>query len=248
MGVKTWMLVGSTGDASEILKSKPKLDREASQALAVKLFPAAKLEPIADGNLSYTSPRDGDIYLGCFPGLSIVAAEEFAIDRPSQLPAVFLDAALGSTIHLHAMHSGVGWFAFGVWQDGRLRRSLSLSPDEGLLEDIGEPLPFELPFWNGQRNDEVPEAEGLEFEANIQPVVAADEDEDAPPFAFNPLEMGEEALLTFFGYQIEGGVQAPPVDAEQIVLLSFRRPQGDRPASPLSPAPAKDAKPWWRFW
>jgi hypothetical protein len=104
------------------------------------------------------------------------------------------------------------------------------------------------PFWNGQRNDDVPEAEGLEFEANIQPVVVADEDEDAPSFAFNPLEMGEEALLTFFGYQIEGGVQAPPVDGEQIVLLSFRRSQGDRPASPLSPAPAKDAKPWWKFW
>ncbi|WP_433329831.1 DUF6928 family protein [Spirillospora sp. CA-294931] len=32
---------------------------------------------------------------------------------------------------------------FGVWEDGRLLRSLSLSTDGGIGENIGEPLPFE---------------------------------------------------------------------------------------------------------
>ncbi|MGW3628080.1 DUF6928 family protein, partial [Streptomyces sp. NPDC000880] len=29
------------------------------------------------------------------------------------------------------MHSVVDWLAFAVWEDGRLIRSLSLSPDDG---------------------------------------------------------------------------------------------------------------------
>jgi hypothetical protein len=48
------------------------------------------------------------------------------------------------------MHSVVDWFAFAVWQDGRLKRSLSLSPDSGVLEDIGAKLPFEEPYWSGK--------------------------------------------------------------------------------------------------
>ncbi|MFD4655933.1 DUF6928 family protein [Kitasatospora sp. NPDC058444] len=52
---------------------------------------------------------------------------------------------------LHAMHSVVDWLAFGVWEDGRLVRSLSLSPDSGIIEDIGEPLSFEVPSWARER-------------------------------------------------------------------------------------------------
>ncbi|WP_439145646.1 DUF6928 family protein [Streptomyces canus] len=33
------------------------------------------------------------------------------------------------------MHSVVGWFAFAAWGDGRLLRSLSLSPDSGIIEN-----------------------------------------------------------------------------------------------------------------
>ena len=57
MGAKTWMLAYVDGNAREILKANPKLDRAASAELAQRLFPKAKLEPIADGNLAYTCPR-----------------------------------------------------------------------------------------------------------------------------------------------------------------------------------------------
>ncbi|MFB4263899.1 hypothetical protein [Nonomuraea sp. GTA35] len=56
----------------------------------------------------------------------------------------------GRRLVLHAMHSVVDWLAFAVWEDGRLVRSLSLSPGNGIIEDIGEPYPFELPYWNGE--------------------------------------------------------------------------------------------------
>lgn len=54
------------------------------------------------------------------------------------------------------MHSVVGSLAFAVLgEDGRLVRSLSLSPDSGVIENIGGPLPFELAYWAGDRPADV---------------------------------------------------------------------------------------------
>lgn len=137
MGAKTWMLVYADGNARDLLTAKPKLDRDATTRLAKELFPKDGLQTIADGTLSYASPPDDEITIGYFPGVSVVAAAEFGIDYPSTLPPRFLRSAAGRTVYLHAMHSVVDWFAFAVWQDGQLKRSLSLSPDSGVLEDIG---------------------------------------------------------------------------------------------------------------
>ena len=114
MGAKTWMLIYSNGIPSEILKSRPVLDRDATVALAKKLFPSEKLEPLDDGNLSYTCPPDNELVVGCFPGLSVIAAKEFGIDYPSKLPATFIESALGHSVYLHAMHSVVDWFAYAL--------------------------------------------------------------------------------------------------------------------------------------
>lgn len=81
MGAKTWMLVYSDGDAAEKLKAVSSLDREATNKLVEKLFPNEKLEPIEEGDLSYTNPPDEIVYAGCFGDVSVVAAKEFAGDR-----------------------------------------------------------------------------------------------------------------------------------------------------------------------
>jgi hypothetical protein len=52
----------------------------------------------------------------------------------------------GGTVYLRAMHSVVDWFAYAQSINGKFARSLSLSPDSGVLEDIGQRLPFEEPF------------------------------------------------------------------------------------------------------
>jgi hypothetical protein len=220
------MLVIADGDARAALEARPELDRDATRALAERLFPGESLELIGEGDLSYTNPPDPLMFIGCFPGVSVIAASEFAVDHPSQLPGRFLDIAGKRRITLHAMHSVVDWFAFAVWEDGRLIRSLSLSPDSGILEDIGEPLPFEAPYWAEQQR------------------VTSDDGEDAYPLPFHPLELGEEVLLARFGYQLEGG-GAASVDPFSIALLHFQRSGMRRKAAPEeSPEPA----PWWKFW
>lgn len=211
MGAKTWMLVGASGSVRDALSVQPQLDRDATMRLAQRLFPGEHLEMLDDGDLSYTCPPDDEVHIGCFPGVSVVAAKEFGIDYPSHLQPHFLQGlgAGANTIYLHAMHSVVDWFAFGVWQKGKLQRSLSLSPDSGILEDHGSRLPFEIPYWSGQHPAIAPE----------------DEDDDEPPypFPFHPLELGEAALKEFFGYQLEGFIDESLLEPESLVLARLKR-------------------------
>ncbi|MDZ7937177.1 MAG: hypothetical protein U5M53_02405 [Rhodoferax sp.] len=209
MGAKTWMIVYADGDARSLLANAPAMDRVATTKLAEALFPKDKLEPLKDGSLMWTSPPDDELHIGCFPGVSVIAAKEFGADHPSKLPDAFIARAQSGTLFLHAMHSAVDWFAFAVWRDGKLVRSLSLSPDSGVIEDIGERLPFELPYWAGEHSAMDPDDE---------------DDNDAPyPFPFHPLELGEAALREFFGYQLEGYMDASLLDPETVALARFKR-------------------------
>lgn len=212
MGAKTWMLVYSKGNPADILKSNPVLDQAATSEFAKKLFSSEKITPSGDGDLSFTCPAKDGLVVGCFPGLILIAAPEFGIDLPSRLPAKFINACPGHTVYLHAMHSTVDWFAYAIWKDGKLQRSLSLSPDSGILENTGDRLPFEEAYWNGEH-----------------PAFDSEEDDDYP-FPFHPLELGEAALLSLFGYQLEGKIDPSHVEPEKIPLMQFNR-----------------KKSWWRF-
>jgi hypothetical protein len=203
MGARTWMIVYAESDAREALRAQPALDREATAALAAALFPGEKLQPLDDGDLSYTSPDGDDICIGVFPGVSVVAAKEFGGDYPSKLPARFIEAGGRGTVTLHAMHSVVDWFAYARWTNGQLIRSLSLSPDSGILEDIGQRLPFEEPYWSG-----------------AHPAVEAGEEY---AFPFHPLDLGEAALAALFGYHLEGPIDRSLLEAETIPLARYKR-------------------------
>jgi len=205
MGAKTWMLVLADSDARETLAARPQLDREATRKLADLLFPGEKLEAMEDGDLSYTCLPDDELHIGCFPGVTVVAAREFGIDCPSKLPQRFIAAGGSGTVTLHAMHSVVDWFAYAIWENEKLLRSLSLSPDDGVIENLGSPLAFEEPYWSGEH-----------------PAVDGDEEDDYP-FPFHPLDLGEATLLERFGYQLEGYPDASLLAPESIPLARYKR-------------------------
>ncbi len=218
MGAKTWMLVYTKGDARETLRAGPSLDREATLKLAGALFPGEKLAPLEDGDLSSTCPPDDELCIGCFPGLWILSAKECAIDYPSRLPAPFIASGSGGTLTLHVMYSVVDWFAFAQWQNGALTRSLSLSPDSGVMEDIGTRFPFEEPYWAGQHP--VGDDRGRKY-----------------PLPFHPLDLGEAALREFFGYELEGLIDDTLLDPETVPLAQYKRSR----LRSLS-------RSWWQFW
>jgi len=205
MGAKTWMLVYAESSAREALKTRSPLDGEATQRLARDLFGGENLERIGDGDLSYTCPPDDELLIGCFGGISVVAAKEFGIDHPSRLNRSFIAAGGAGSTYLHAMHSVVDWFAYANWINGKLVRSLSLSPDSGILEDIGQRLDFEKPYWAGQHP------------------VGGDDEDNSYPLPFHPLDLGEAALRELFGYQLEGIIDPALLEPESIPLVHYRR-------------------------
>lgn len=209
MGAKTCMLVYSTGDARAALGRTPSLDRAATEKFARLLFPDEKLTALDDGTLLNTCPPDSEICIGCFDGVSIVAAEEFGLDRPSKLPQRFIQAGGDGMVTLHAMHSGVSWFAFAQWRGGKLVRSLSLAPDDGVIEDLGSRLAFEEPYWEGRH-----------------PAFDPDEEDSEYPFPFHPMDLGEAALSALFGYTIEGEQMPALCDPCAIQLMRFGRSRG----------------------
>jgi hypothetical protein len=204
MGAKTSLLVFADGDAVEILRARPALDHEGARELAARLHPGRSVTALADGFLEDTCfPRDGEVYIGCYSGLSIVCTTEVASDQPSHLARRILPLMPARKVYVHAMHSVVDWFAYAIWSDGILRRSLSLSPDSGIMENIGDPLPFEMPYWEGKHPLEL------------------DPDDEPYPLAFHPLEMAEDALRELLGFNREGFVEDDDPDPETLPVAGF---------------------------
>jgi hypothetical protein len=209
MGAKDYMLFYADGDVRSVLESGPAIDRAATRALVERLNPGHPITDLEASTLLEGNPPTGDVYAACFPGLTVLCTDAVALDEPSKLAKPFLDEAQGRTLYLHAMHSGVDWFAYAIWDDaGKLQRSLSLTPDSGIMENIGTPLPFEAPYWAGERPLDL------------------DDDEEPYPLPFHPLEMAEDALRTLFGFVYEGTIEdddtVEDVDPETIPLMSFR--------------------------
>lgn len=203
MGAKTGLLVYSDGDAPGLLRQVDAADLDRTTAMMRRLYPGWEIEECGGSDLwDGVYPPKGTAYAASWPGVDVIGDQRVMIDAPSQLPGHLVAASAGRRLVLHAMHSVVDWLAFAVWEDGRLVRSLSLSPDSGIIENIGEPLPFELPYWAGDRP------------ADIVPWPGEEEEPYALPF--HPLDLGEDALRALCGFIQEGRPQPP--------MTSTRRP------------------------
>lgn len=210
MGVKAWFVAYFDDDPKAVLGKAPELDRDASRVLAEQLFPDATIDAEDDGELSLLNPDGKQVFAGCYGGLQIVAHDELANDYPSKIDPRWVDPARGFTAYVHATHSVVDWFAFGLWRDGNLIRSLSVSPDNGIQEQFGDPLPFETPYWQGQHS------------------VEDDDGEEPYPLPFHPLELAEASILQHLGFQFEGKIDDWVCDPIDVPVARFaiekRRP------------------------
>jgi len=209
MGAKTWMVVYADRDPRAVFRAASVPDRGATDALARSLFPEASHDRVEETDMGHACPGRDHVVLGCFDGVSVVAAHAFIVSRPTDLPERVLAHGRRGTMIFHGMYSTSDAFAFGLWRDGVLIRWLSLAPDDGVVCDIGARQPFELPYWEGRHPVEVDEGEG------------------AYPLPFHPLELGEAALRECFGCQMEGVVDPALTDAFSVPLLRYslrRRP------------------------
>ncbi|MFI5530680.1 DUF6928 family protein [Kitasatospora sp. NPDC051853] len=224
MGAKTGLVAyldgSGDGDVPGLLKGAGEPDRERTAALVRRLHPGWEVEEIEGSTLSeQVRPPEGLVYAGSWPGLDVVCDRRVMVDNPTrELPAEVVAEGAGRRMVLHAMHSVVDWLAFAVWQDGQVVRALSLSPDDGIIENTGAPFPFEHPYWAGERS----------VEESLWP----DDDEEPYPLPFHPLELGEDALRGLFGFIVEGRPEPGDVNPGEVRLRGFRvrDPQAPDPA------------------
>jgi hypothetical protein len=204
MGAKAWFAAYYNQDPKDVLANKPELDREACIALAKKLLPSATLREKEDGSLDFLNPGKREVFVGVYGDLKIIAHKDLGGDFPSRIDKNWHSAELGSTTYVHATHSVVDWCAFALWRGGELVRALSVSPDQGVQEDIGNKLPFEAPYWDGSF--------ALEDEL---------EDDEPYPLPFHPLDLSEAALLAMLGFQFEGHPDDWVCDPMEIPIMRF---------------------------
>ncbi|MCI4066059.1 hypothetical protein MRQ36_27340 [Micromonospora sp. R77] len=218
MGAKTALVVFADGDLRPALLGAVPSARAEAEALVREVFPGYDVALVGDSTLEVTYPPDDITCATVLPGAVLLCDRRLVLDRPSELPAHLLRRGAGRRIIMHGMHSVVDWLCFAVWDDGQLVRSLSLSPDSGILENIGEPFDFERPYWAGERPFEpVPGWSG----------------KDPYPLPFHPLELGEEALRALFGFVIEGRQEPDDIDADTVHLHEFlvTDPSGEEQAA-----------------
>jgi hypothetical protein len=206
VGWKTAILMACEGVPAGSLRAPGTLDQAATADLVASAYPGWTATP-TDGLSLHDAvyPPPAIAYAGRFPSADIICDREFMLDYPSRLPPHLLALGANRTLILHAMHSVVDFFAFAVWENGRLVRSLSMAlggPRPGIMEDLGTPLPFEQPYWDGQH----PIGEGY-------------------PLPFYPLDLADPtATRALFGFSLGGPPGPGEIDADGIRLAGFTVP------------------------
>jgi hypothetical protein len=213
MGWKTAILVASDGDAAGCLKAPGGLDPAATVSLMASAYPGWTATAARGASLrDAVYPPAGIAYAGSSPSADIICDQEFMLDYPSRLPPHLVALGAGRRLILHTMHSVVDFFAFAVWEDRALVRSLSMvlgGPRPGIMENIGPPLPFEQPYWAGQH------AIGEGY-----------------PLPFYPLDLAEPtAMRALLGFTLGDPPRPGEVDAGNVQLEGFRVPASE-PVSP----------------
>jgi hypothetical protein len=219
MGAKTVLLAFVDGDLPAALRAATRSETtgqvpggsgfrgaEETEAVVRRLSPGYEVTPRAGGTLFEDCyPPAGIVFAAVMPGATLLCGRQLVAGTPSELPEHLLTEAAGRRILFHSMHSVVDALTFAVWEDARLIRSLSVSPDTGIVQDFGEPFPFERPYLAGEH-----------------PVTSMFPGQGPYPLPFHPMVLGEETLRALFGFVIEGRPQPDDVDAGKVHLHGFR--------------------------
>ncbi|MEO3817723.1 hypothetical protein [Plantactinospora sp. B24E8] len=208
MGAKTAMLAYADGDIRPALRNPTPCTVDEAEGLVRRVHPEHQVAPETGSTLyEGTYPPEEVGYATVLAGAELLCDRRLTSHRPSELPERLRAFGAGRRILLHGMHSMVDALSFAVWEDGRLVRSLSLSPDDGIVENIGEPYDFELPYWAGDHP--VRPAPGWPRQGPY-------------PLPFHPLDLGEAALRALFGFVLEGRPEPDDVDPDGVPLHGFR--------------------------
>lgn len=197
-------LLAYADDISAVDLGRPARDQALAETVVSELFPRTRYAEqgtiaLNDGGF----PSGGTLNVGTFDSGLLIATKDAHLYNPSKLHRRYLKASMGRTVVLLTQRSFNDMFAYARWVDGSLIRSISLNPIGKVWENIGDPEPFEVPFWNGEH----PAESGY-------------------PLPFHPLELSDAALRSALGLVYEGPADPRLTSPEDVLLSAYRRHDG----------------------
>lgn len=147
--VATFWYLATDDPAAPIRAGQPS-DPGFARRLLSRLFPTVTVASLGAFPLNRSaSAGPGEIYVGSFPGLTVVQTPMEGPITPSATPESWLKLVKAPTILLFAQDAEDGVSGFARWESGRLVRAFA-GADDRIVEDEGMPLPFERPYWAGE--------------------------------------------------------------------------------------------------
>ncbi|WP_227984479.1 DUF6928 family protein [Nocardia spumae] len=219
-------------DPAAVLRAHPDPDPEAAFALAKQLNPDHDVVPAASGSLKvWAGPDPGTMYIGCFPGVTVVCTVQAARSHPTTLPELLIRPLASEHTYLVAYDAPLGWGAFAHWERGEFRRAFSATRVH-IVEDEGLPLVWERSYWAGDhpvrlRPGDFPDPQILPF--------------DAPEFA-------DAANEQWLGFGYRDAASTAMVRPDEIAVCGFSLyPTGQAPDTvpPELAVPAPASKRWF---
>lgn len=188
--VATFWYVDSDDPAAPIRSGMPS-DPGFARRLLSRLHPTVTVASLGAFPLNRSaSTGPGEIYIGSFPGLTVVQTPVDGPAIPSAADKKWLRLVETPTVLLFAHDPESGLSGFARWESGRLVRSFA-GADDRIAEDEGMPLPFERAYWAG------------EF-----PIEGADDTPLALPFS--PSSLLHAAHRDWLGFDLDaGGLDVP---------------------------------------
>ncbi|QLY31668.1 hypothetical protein H0264_04915 [Nocardia huaxiensis] len=209
-------------DPVAVLREHPGPDPEAAWALARQLNPGRDVVPAASGTMKvWAGPDPESVYIGCYPGVTVVCSTQAALPRPTKLPELLVRPLASEHTYLVAYDLSLGWGAFAHWERGEFRRSFS-STRVNILEDEGLPLVWERSYWAGEHPIEL----------------APGELPDPQLLPFEPPDFADAANAEWLGFHYRGEVPEDALRPEEIAVCGFSLfPKGEAPVleKPVEP-------------
>ncbi|MGI1848629.1 DUF6928 family protein [Rhodococcus sp. SJ] len=216
-------------DPGEVLRDA-RADCTTAHALVGRLHPGLSSEPLGRVPLAQAAAgAAGRVYVGSFPGVTVVCSPDLAATRPSQLPERWRHTVASENTYLVVSDPTGARGAVGAWRRGTPRRAFDATP-VAITEDDGLPFVWERPFWGG----EFP----IRWPLDVLPHPEA--------LPFHPRRFAEAANAAWLGFRYTGRA-AGELDPHEIEVWDFalyrdgERPPADRDAPGARPARRR----WW---
>lgn len=218
-------------DPAAVLAQHPEPDADAAFALAGRMYPETVAVPLQSTSLADSAgPAGRDVYIGSYPGLTVVCGTNLARPKPSTIDETWTRPLASERTYLVCTNSAQPWGAFAYWDRGALQRSFSAT-SSFIFENIGLPLVWERPFWAGERP--------ARHSAETLP--------DPQSLPFDPTEFADAANAEWLGFHYADPAAADGTATADIAVCGFRlyRSGEEPPAEPDRPQ-TRGLRRWWR--